>query len=166
MVTHMRAPLLTAGRAPRLLSRLMHEARDSVPYENVASVLLPDHLHCVWKMGANSDYSRLIAFIKLRFTKAVKDDPEIALLFRGRSGSKTRRGDSAVWQRRFWEHAIRDEEDLNAHIDYIHYNPVKHGLVASPFEWKYSSIHRFLRDGFYPADWAGRKEWPEGIGGE
>lgn len=167
VVTHGRAPILTQPGMPDLLLELFEDAKALMTYENVAHVILPDHLHCVWQLSdLSADYSRLWAFIKLRFTKSVSARPEIQAVLRPVSNSKASRGDSAIWQRRFWEHTIRDQEDLNAHIDYIHFNPVKHGLVASPFEWRYSSIHRYLGNGFYEPDWTGRKEWPEGIGVE
>ncbi len=68
--------------------------------------------------------------------------------------------DGKIWQRRFWDHVIRDQNDLNKHIDYIHYNPVKHGLIKSPFEWEYSSIHNFCAEGYYSLDW-GVKDKPD-----
>jgi putative transposase len=72
-----------------------------------------------------------------------------------RSASKARRREKGIWQRRFWEHQIRDEADLNRHIDYIHHNPVKHGLVERVVDWPYSSFHRYVRSGVLPEDWAG-----------
>ena len=75
-----------------------------------------------------------------------------------RSASKLRKGEKGIWQRRFWEHLLRDEEDLQKHIDYIHYNPVKHGLVKQVADWPYSSFHQYVRLGILPADWAGKPD--------
>jgi putative transposase len=68
--------------------------------------------------------------------------------------SRRKRGEGTIWQRRFWEHLIRNDEDLRRHVDYIHFNPVKHGYVERPAEWPYSTFHKYVRDGMYPADWA------------
>ena len=72
-----------------------------------------------------------------------------------RSASRVAKGERGVWQRRYWEHTARDDEDLRRHVDYIHYNPVKHGHAATAADWPYSSFHRYVREGVYPADWAG-----------
>jgi len=83
----------------------------------------------------------------------------------GCRGSKEK-GEYNVWQRRFWEHTLRDERDLQAHVDYIHYNPVKHGLVTRVGDWPYSSFHRFVRMGWLDADWAGDPNIPDDEAGE
>ncbi len=117
------------------------------PFGNVAICLLPDHLHCVWKLSdGDSDFSTRWNSVKPLFTKRY-------LTSVGQKGqrniSRMRTGEGAVWQRRFWEHQIRDESDLNRHIDYIHYNPVKHGLVHDIEDWQWSTYHKFVRNGFY-----------------
>lgn len=77
------------------------------------------------------------------------------------------KGEQAIWQRRFWEHRIRDETDFAHHVDYIHYNPVKHGLVSRPVDWPYSSIHRAIRQGMIPPDWGNDPvEFPDTVGHE
>lgn len=106
--------------------------------ESVAWVVMPDHLHLIID-PRQSDLSLIMKRIKLSFAQR----------YRTRHGMY--RG--TVWQSRFWDHAIRDQDDMNRHIDYIRYNPVKHGLTASPFDWPYSSIHEYLKDGFYDEDW-------------
>jgi putative transposase len=96
-------------------------------------VLLPDHLHCLWTLpDGDADFSRRWSVIKRLTTQACG---------------------SPIWQPRFWEHAIRDERDLHRHLDYVHGNPVKHGLVQRAADWPYSSFHRYLRNGAYPEDW-------------
>ncbi len=115
--------------------------------ETIAICVLPDHLHAIWVMqDGDADYSSAWALIKARFSRAmVKRDPSL---------TANTHGEYLVWQRRFWEHTIRDERDLENHVEYIHYNPVKHGHSARPIDWPHSSFHRFVRDGVLPNDWA------------
>jgi len=107
-------------------------------FKLIAWVLLPDHLHFVID-PRTQDISRLMQRIKLSFAR----------LYRERRDQSANR----VWQRRFWDHVIRDQKDMNVHIDYIHYNPVKHGYVHSPFEWEHSSVHEYKERSLYPSDW-------------
>jgi len=113
-------------------------ARARVPHEVVAAVVLPDHLHAVVAMrdGAD-DYPRLWQDIKKGFTRRI--------------GA----GRASPWQPRFWEHTIRDERDLHAHVDYVHINPIRHGLVERVADWPHSSFHRYVQRGWLSADWAG-----------
>ena len=112
-----------------------------------AIVVLPDHLHCIWTLPpGDTDFSTRWGLIKGYFSRAIVKDERI-------SDSRIKRGERGLWQRRFWEHLIRDEADYLAHIDYIHWNPVKHGLVRNVVDWEYSSFHRFVRRGLYPANW-------------
>lgn len=122
-----------------VLRESRRRARVRIPHEVIAVVVLPDHLHAVLRMrdGAG-DYPALWPEIKKGFTRCLGIP-----------------GGASSWQPRFWEHTIRDEEDLRAHVDYVHINPVKHGLVSSLAEWPYSSFHRYVRAGVLPADWAG-----------
>src|SRR5262245_33093340 len=116
-----------------------------------AIVLLWDHLHCLWSLPPqDQDFSGRWQDIKQRFTAAWLENGGTEATV---TSSQARRGHRGVWQRRFWEHLIRNEEDLEAHCDYIHYNPVKHGYVTRPRDWPWSSFHRFVRDGVYPLDW-------------
>ncbi len=131
-----------------------------MPFTIVASVILPDHLHFIWTLPPDSsDYSTRWRFIKSHFTRnwcPMETTSEVA--------SRQQKGEKDVWQRRFWERLIRDEGDLNRHVEYIHYNPVKHSLAKSADDWPYSSFAKYVRDGLYPCDWGGErgKIW-EGI---
>ncbi len=136
------------------------------PFNIDAWVLLPDHLHCIWTLpDGDSDFSKRWGMIKARFTKKVG-----GLLVGGAhpTGSRLKKREGLVWQRRFWEHTIRDERDFEMHCDYIHHNPVKHGLVESPDEWEYSTFSRFVKNGIYTKNWGSEKKmkFPEHIGGE
>jgi len=104
-------------------------------------VVLPDHLHRIWQMpDQDADFSRRWRLIKRYFSIGM--DAEVS-----------RRREKQIWQRRFWEHLVRDEEDWRQHMDYIHYNPVKHGYVKTPYDWPHSSFRRAVKHGLYPPDW-------------
>lgn len=112
-------------------------------------VVLPDHLHCVMELpSGDADFSTRWRLIKMGFSKALPRDER-------RSPVRRRRGERGLWQRRYWEHLIRDDDDFRAHVDYVHINPVKHGLVESVKAWPYSTFHRYVSRGLYPVDWAG-----------
>ena len=114
-----------------------------------AWVVLPDHMHAVWTLPpGDADYSGRWKAIKIAFAKAM---PKTEFLSTVRASN----GERGIWQRRFWEHTVRDERDYAAHVDYVHINPVKHGLVTTVRDWPYSSFHRLVARGVYPADWAG-----------
>lgn len=114
-----------------------------------AMVVLPDHLHAVWTLPeGDADYSERRRRIKARFSQALGEHRPL-------SDSKVMKRECGVWQRRFWEHAIRDERDYRAHVEYCWGNPVKHGLVARAVDWPFSSIHRDIRAGRVAPEWAG-----------
>ena len=137
-----------------LLRRVVRTVRSRHPFRIDAMVILPDHLHAVWTLPPNdSDFATRWALIKAGFSRGLPRRE-------GVSQSRTRRGERGIWQRRFWEHAIRDEDDYRRHEEYVHFNPVKHGHVTRVVEWPYSSFHRFVRRGVYPADWAGGDDEP------
>ncbi len=118
------------------------------PFAIDAMVVLPDHLHCIWRLPpGDMDYSLRWREIKARFSRQV---PAGESRTQGRVQQKER----GIWQRRFWEHTLRDDRDREKHVDYIHYNPVKHGYVSCAADWPYSSFHRFVRLGVYPPDWS------------
>lgn len=118
------------------------------PFKIDAIVVLPDHLHVLMTLPAgDADYSNRWSLIKRRFTAAV--------IQAGHPIARHRNGEYALWQRRFWEHTIRDDRDFERHVDYIHFNPVKHGLVARVRDWPYSSFHWYVRCGLLPEDWGG-----------
>lgn len=118
------------------------------PFTVEAMVVLPDHLHMVMKLPADdADYTNRWRLMKRRFTDAlVKADVPVL---------RRPNGEHALWQRRFWEHTIRDERDFQRHVDYIHFNPIKHGLVTRVRDWPHSSFHRYVKKGLLPEDWAG-----------
>jgi putative transposase len=163
LVTADRAPLLCGETARACLRRAIHGARRRWPFQIAAVVLLPDHLHCIWTLPAgDSGFSRRWAWIKKEFTKGWLESGGSE---REVSPSKQRDGRRGVWQRRFWEHSLRDETDFERHCDYIHYNPVKHGLVTCPREWPFSTFPRFVRVGDYPPEWGCASRPPPGFGG-
>jgi putative transposase len=128
-----------------ILREAVRATRQRFPFQIDAMVVLPDHIHAVWTLPADdSDFSMRWRLIKVRFSKAIPG---------GEWLSKTRRsrGERGIWQRRFWEHLIRDERDYRHHIDYCWFNPVKHGLVADVADWPFSSLHRDMRDYEAPA---------------
>jgi putative transposase len=122
--------------------------RRRFPFGVDAVVVLPDHLHIVMTLpDGDSDFSTRLSLIKRRFTHAVGSTRAPIV--------RHANGEPALWQRRFWEHTIRDDRDFEQHTDYIHYNPVKHGLVGRVRDWPYSSFHRFVRLGVLPPEWGG-----------
>lgn len=119
-------------------------------------VLLPDHLHCIWTLPPDdADFGKRWAMIKRFVSKQCG-----ASLYREEwmNHTKGRRNESTLWQRRFWEHIIRDETDYVRHMDYLHYNPVKHGLVKSVKDWPFSTFHRYVQKGVYAENWGGLDE--------
>ena len=152
LVTERRAPLFASAAARRLLGSVMRRCLLRYPVRLIAIVLLPDHLHTLWTLPEGDDgYSLRWRWIKREFTR---DRLALGGAEQVRSGARTAERRRGVWQRRFWEHTIRDETDLEAHFDYIHYNPVKHALVPRPRDWPWSTFHRWVRDGHYSIDWA------------
>jgi putative transposase len=131
------------------LRAAVRDVRRRSPFHIDAWVVLPDHMHCLWTLPeGDSDFSRRWRDIKTAFSKSL---PAIEQ----RSPVMIRRGERGIWQRRYWEHTIRGDRDYAAHMDYIHFNPVKHGLVHSPGDWPFSSFRHCVVGGLYPADWLG-----------
>lgn len=140
-------PLLT--QHIDVLRQAVARTRADHPFVIHAWVVLPDHLHCVIELPAgDTDFSLRWRLIKARFSRAIPNT-------QWRNAARQRRGERAIWQRRFWEHLIRDQADFNAHMDYVHINPVKHRLVDAVAEWPYSTFHHLAQEGVYPLDWAG-----------
>ncbi|MGB8339009.1 MAG: transposase [Burkholderiales bacterium] len=130
------------------------------PFHTIAVCILPDHLHAIWTLPPdNHDYSSRWQLIKRHFSTGLPASAK-------RSTSKQNKREKGIWQRRFWEHQIRNELDLQRHVDYIHYNPVKHGLVERAQDWPYSSLHRYVEAGDLPLDWGGDKAKIDGEFGE
>jgi len=135
-----------------LLRDAVRTVRARAPFHIDAWVVLPDHLHSLWTLPEGDfDFSGRWQAIKTAFSKRVPQGEF-------RSASREAKGERGLWQRRFWEHTIRDDGDYAAHVDYVHFNPVKHGLAASAADWRYSSFHRSVAMGLYPADWAGDRK--------
>jgi putative transposase len=123
----------------------------------IDAFVLPEHLRCIWTLLPDDhDYPMRWNAIKNYFTRRCPDALKLSL-----SPSQRRKRVQTIWQPRYWEHQIRDDRDFEKHCDYIHWNPVKHGLAANPGDWPYSSFHRFLRLGFYPPNWVGIPEFEE-----
>ena len=131
------------------LRAAVREIRMRHPFTIDAMVVLPDHLHAVWTLPeGEANFSLLWRQIKSNFSRSLPVGEPI-------SSSRAAKGERGIWQRRYWEHTIRDENDFARHIDYVHINPVKHGLVSRVRDWPYSSFHRMVKLGLYPEDWAG-----------
>jgi putative transposase len=132
-----------------LLRAAFRYTRQRHPFTVEAIVVLPDHLHAVWTLPeGDADFSVRWRLIKATFSRAVPGGERM-------SASRAGKGERGIWQRRYWEHTLRNEEDFMRHLDYIHFNPVKHGLVVRVKDWPYSSFHRMVRLGIYAEDWAG-----------
>ena len=156
VVTAERRPLLTTDLGRGCLRDAISSVRVRLPFEMIAQVLLPDHLHVVMHLPAGeTDYSTRWRQIKTLFSRQyLAQVPALP-----RSASRLRRQEHGIWQRRFYEHTIRDEVDLKRCVDYIHINPVKHRLVSRVRDWPWSSFHRFVEQREYDADWGGSNEW-------
>lgn len=149
VVKHKRRNILCAPENVNLLKDVLKNIKKRHPFEIDAFVLLPDHLHCIWTLpDGDRDFSKRWRLIKSYFTRGC--DKRYKL---DRSHSRQGKKEQAIWQRRFWEHRIRDDGDMIRHVEYIHYNPVKHGLVKSPGEWAHSSFHRYVKEGIYCEEW-------------
>ena len=142
------------------LRTAFRETQRHHPFTIDAIVVLPDHLHTVWTLPeGDADFSTRWRLIKTSLSRKLAGGESI-------SSSRVGKGERGIWQRRYWEHTIRDEIDFSRHIDYVHINPVKHGLVKRVGDWPYSSFHRMVRDGIYPEDWAGDVSGLDGEFGE
>ena len=130
------------------LRQTFRKVKQNHPFNIDAIVIMPEHLHCIWTLpDDDSDYSMRWNLIKSGFSRLISGNER-------RSLSRIKRGERGIWQRRFWEHMIRDEQDFERHVDYIHWNPVKHGWVNRVCDWPYSSFHEYVRKGVYPRNWA------------
>jgi putative transposase len=135
-----------------VLRKVVRGVRRRHPFVIHGWVVLPDHLHCVIELPPkDTDFATRWRLIKMEFSKALPRTERL-------SAVRMRRGERGIWQRRYWEHLIRDDADFRAHMDYVHINPVKHGLVKYVAQWPYSTFHRLVAQGIYPLDWAGSDE--------
>ena len=164
VVTQRRQDILCSEKSRDALRDAISKTTVSYPFEINAWVLLPNHLHCTWTLPhGDTNYSVRWGLIKRRFSASAKNWLNRSAL----TASQTKHREVGIWQRRFWEHMIRDDRDYADHFDYIHYNPVKHGLVQSPKDWQYSTFHRAQANGVYPPNWGSTApEISPGIGGE
>jgi putative transposase len=145
VVTYGRKGILAHPINITLLRDAFRYVMEKQPFKIDAIVLLPDHLHCIWTLPeGDMDFSKRWKSIKSYFTR--KCLPEYRNI---PSDARNKKKEQAIWQRRFWEHFIRDDKDYLGHVEYIHYNPVKHGYVKAPADWAYSSFHKYVRHGKY-----------------
>lgn len=162
VVTYGRRPILTTEAGRIHLRSAIETVRQTRPFELFAQVLLPEHWHLIMQLPAgDAAYSTRMRRIKEEFTKSwlAAGLPEARV-----TSAQRRNHERGIWQPRFWEHTIKDIEDLESHFDYIHWNPRKHQLVKRVRDWEWSSFHRFVQAGQYQIDWGG--EVPRTIRGE
>ena len=140
VVTANRSPVFAEDKNIQLLRTAFRDVRLRKPFTIEAICVLPDHMHCIWTMQNDCNYSIRWQMIKTYFSRRYRHQhPELK--------------QTKIWQPRYWEHVIRDQDDFNKHVDYIHYNPVKHGLIKSVKDWRYSSFRKFYAQGYYDAGW-------------
>ena len=162
VVTFKRVKIFTEPENVALLRSSIKEVMQKHPFKIDAFVLLPDHLHCIWSLPQqDSDFSTRWRLIKSYFSRNFDQSNVGWVEVRNptndaHAASRQKKKEKPVWQRRFWEHLIRDEKDLNQHVEYIHYNPVKHGLTKAPVDWEYTSFHRYVDQGIYDIKWGAR----------
>ena len=150
VVTYRRQPVLLQPDVLDTLRTAFRDVRKERPFKLDAIVILPDHLHAMLTLPpGNPDFSARWGMIKRHVSKNVVSEDEKPV-----NASMASRQESGFWQRRFWEHQIRNDDDYARHMDYIHFNPVKHGYAKSPTDWPHSSFHKCVERGLYPADWA------------
>ena len=154
VVTHKRRKILCHEANVALIKEAFWYVLNKHPFQMRAFVMLHEHIHCIWTLPENdNNFSMRWRLIKGYFSRRCRDEYKDL-----QSPSRLSKGEQGIWQRRFWEHQIRDENDFVRHVEYIHYNPVKHGLVSSPYSWPYSSFHRYVKQGMYHCNWGAGNE--------
>jgi len=152
--TYRRQALLTDPPVYSALREALRAVKRAHRFTIDAFVLLPDHLHCLWTLPeGDADYALRWNLVKRRVSQQVRH-----LITTDLTSSRGKRRELGLWQRRFWEHQIRDDLDFAKHVDYVHWNPVKHGYVIRVADWPYSSFHRYVTRGRYPLTWASHAE--------
>jgi putative transposase len=149
--TYQRRPLLTHPEVRYALRQAIEMVRVTMPFTIEAWVLLPDHLHAIWTLPQDdAAFGKRWGIIKSHVSKKCASliDTQTP-----RSASRIKRRETDFWQRRFWEHQLRDDCDYERHVDYIHFNPVKHGLVNRVSEWEHSTFHQYVKRELYPHTW-------------
>ena len=155
VVTNKRVKIFNRSDNVELLRQAFRKVIKRHPFKIEAFVLLPDHLHCIWTLPqGDADFSTRWRLIKTYFSRHIgfvgwveERNPT------KKTTSRLRKNEKSIWQRRFWEHLIRNHEDLRRHVEYIHYKPVKHGLTKAPSDWDYSSFHRYVNKRIYDVKW-------------
>jgi putative transposase len=143
-----------------LLREVIRTVKTRHPFHIDAMVILPEHLHAMWTLPeGDSDFPTRWMLIKATFSRQIAKGEALR-------PSRVKKEERGVWQRRYWEHLIRDDRDYEKHVDYIHYNPVKHGYVIRASDWRYSSIHRYIANGVISSDWGNADTTVEGVYGE
>jgi putative transposase len=152
--TYQRQALLTDPPVCSALREALRAVKRAHPFTIDVLVLLPDHLHCLWTLPeGDADYALRWNLVKRRVSQQVRH-----LITTDLTSSRRKRRELGLWQRRFWEHQIRDDLDFAKHVGYVHWNPVKHGYVIRVADWPYSSFHRYVARGIYPLTWASHAE--------
>ena len=152
LVTYHRNPIFSNIRAIQIFTEANKHINKNHPFSILAYVIMPDHIHCIWKLpDGDTNYSTRWRLIKSFFTRKWKKEFSTQ--------------QKSIWQDRYWEHLIRNENDFQNHFHYIHYNPVKHGFVFDPEDWLYSSYHYYVGKGYYPGKWDPNKSLWEGYKG-
>ena len=148
IVTYERMQILCNSENITALRAAFDHVKNQYPFSIDAVVILPDHVHCILTLpDGDSDYPLRLRLIKSFFSKRCKD------LKSPSTPSRDHKREKSIWQRRYWEHAILDDKNFKRHVEYIHYNPVKHGLADAPKDWEYSSFHSYVRNGIYDREW-------------
>lgn len=149
VVTYNRKPILIENID--LLRAALKETKKYFNFEIIAVVVLPEHFHIIFNLETIEEYPQIIKSIKYNFSEKFN--------FVGlASPTYEKKREKEIWQRRYWEHTIINEEDFNRHLDYIHYNPVKHGYVKCTKDWEYSSFKKFVEQNNYEIDWGSEKD--------
>ncbi|MCH8923210.1 MAG: transposase [Planctomycetes bacterium] len=151
IVTYQRRRLFDSPDNVQRLREALAEVKDEMPFDIRAAAVLPEHIHFIWSLPPGDDrYSKRLGRMKVEFTRSLYGAGNAP---RSASASRRRHGESDVWQRRFWEHTIRDEDEFERLFDYVHFNPVKHGYARCPHEWPASSFGHWARRGVYEMQW-------------
>ena len=164
VVTFGRKKIFSTPENVELLRQGMKHVMKKHPFVIDAMVVLPDHLHCIWTLPPeDADFPVRWRLIKSFFTRNCGAEYRQKI-----SDARQRKKEQALWQRRYWEHTIKDEQAFMRHVEYIHYNPVKHGLVNAPGGWAYSSFHQYVKQGRYPENWGAGVvlDFDDGVGCE
>ncbi len=163
LITQKRRKILVGEATIDVLREAFRRVMKKRPFYIDAAVILPDHLHGIWMLPPeDQDFSTRWRLIKTWFTKHCN-----TALRENSDHTRKRKGEQAIWQHRYWEHLLRDDHDYARHVEYIHYNPVKHLYVSKPFDWPYSSFRRYVKQGIYKKDWGTMAvEFAENIGME